>query len=121
DFNWFGFNWNRNYNSIRLVGGIQMEAAAPVSASFGEVLNGRVAGLKVKESSDTMNYSVDDIAYGEEPDDSLKQIFEDNKNDLNNVQARKALQETAFFYPNLKTDEKGNIKIQFTTPESLTS
>src|SRR5690606_35509694 len=73
------------------------------------------------ESSDTMNYSVDDIAYGEEPDDSLKQIIEDNKNDLNNVQARKALQETAFFYPNLKTDEKGNIKIQFTTPESLTS
>ncbi|MGB6083655.1 alpha-2-macroglobulin family protein [Moheibacter sp.] len=40
---------------------------------------------------------------------------------LNQVQARKNLQETAFFYPNLRTDEKGNVKIQFTTPESLTS
>ncbi|MFA7616565.1 MAG: MG2 domain-containing protein [Weeksellaceae bacterium] len=40
---------------------------------------------------------------------------------LNQVQARKNLQETAFFYPNLRTDENGNVKIQFTTPESLTS
>ncbi len=40
---------------------------------------------------------------------------------LNQVQSRTNLQETAFFYPTLKTDEKGNVKIQFTTPESLTS
>src|SRR5690606_3803852 len=40
---------------------------------------------------------------------------------LNQVQSRRNLQETAFFYPNLRTDEKGNVKIQFTTPESLTS
>lgn len=40
---------------------------------------------------------------------------------LNQVQSRRALQETAFFYPHLRTDEKGNVKIQFTTPESLTS
>lgn len=39
---------------------------------------------------------------------------------LNQVQSRRALQETAFFYPNLKTDKYGNIKIQFTVPESLT-
>lgn len=39
---------------------------------------------------------------------------------LNQIVARKALQETAFFYPNLRTDENGNIKIQFTVPESLT-
>ena len=40
---------------------------------------------------------------------------------LNQVQSRRALQETAFFYPHLRTDEKGNVKIRFTTPESLTS
>lgn len=39
---------------------------------------------------------------------------------LDNVQARTNLNETAFFYPDLKTDEKGNIIIEFTTPESLT-
>ncbi|PZF72833.1 alpha-2-macroglobulin family protein [Taibaiella soli] len=33
---------------------------------------------------------------------------------------RKNLQETAFFYPQLKTDAEGNIRIQFTIPEALT-
>ena len=49
-------------------------------------------------------------------------IIKTNKGqeNLNQVQARKNLQETAFFYPQLKTDEKGNVKIQFTVPESLT-
>ncbi|WP_405351307.1 MG2 domain-containing protein [Nonlabens sp. Asnod3-H03] len=39
---------------------------------------------------------------------------------LNNVQARKNLQETAFFFPELRTDEKGNLKFSFTSPEALT-
>ena len=39
---------------------------------------------------------------------------------LDNVQARTNLNETAFFYPNLKTDANGNVIIEFTTPESLT-
>ncbi len=39
---------------------------------------------------------------------------------LDQVKARTDLNETAFFYPNLKTDSKGNIIVEFTTPESLT-
>ena len=39
---------------------------------------------------------------------------------LDNVKARTNLNETAFFYPSLKTDAKGNVIIEFTTPESLT-
>lgn len=39
---------------------------------------------------------------------------------LDNVQARTNLNETAFFFPNLKTDANGNVIIEFTTPESLT-
>ncbi|MFV0184450.1 MG2 domain-containing protein [Empedobacter falsenii] len=39
---------------------------------------------------------------------------------LDQVKARTNLNETAFFYPNLKTDSKGNIIVEFTTPESLT-
>lgn len=37
------------------------------------------------------------------------------------IVARRALQETAFFYPDLYTDKNGDIKIRFTVPESLTS
>ena len=43
-----------------------------------------------------------------------------NAEKLNQVQARKNLEELAFFYPNLKTDANGNVLIEFTTPESLT-
>lgn len=39
---------------------------------------------------------------------------------LDQVKARTNLNETAYFYPNLKTDAKGNIIVEFTTPESLT-
>ncbi len=45
---------------------------------------------------------------------------EEKDSALNNVQARKALQETAFFYPNLRTDKDGNVSFDFTVPESLT-
>ncbi len=39
---------------------------------------------------------------------------------LSQVQARKNLQETAFFYPNLYTDKDGNISFEFDSPEALT-
>lgn len=39
---------------------------------------------------------------------------------LNNIQARKNLQETAFFLPELRTDQDGNLKFSFTSPEALT-
>ncbi|WP_431243107.1 alpha-2-macroglobulin family protein [Flavobacterium sp. P21] len=40
---------------------------------------------------------------------------------LSQVKARKNLSETAFFLPHLKTDEKGNISFNFTSPEALTA
>lgn len=36
------------------------------------------------------------------------------------IQPRSNLQETAFFFPALKTDADGNVRIQFTIPEALT-
>ncbi|MFT7083474.1 MAG: TonB-dependent SusC/RagA subfamily outer membrane receptor [Nonlabens sp.] len=38
----------------------------------------------------------------------------------NNVQIRKDLKETAFFLPELQTDQEGNLKFFFTSPEMLT-
>ncbi|MCD6065074.1 MAG: alpha-2-macroglobulin, partial [Flavipsychrobacter sp.] len=37
-----------------------------------------------------------------------------------NVSLRKDFRETAFFFPQLKTDEEGNIRMEFTLPEALT-
>jgi uncharacterized protein YfaS (alpha-2-macroglobulin family) len=47
-----------------------------------------------------------------------------NKKDLealNQVTTRKNLSETAFIFPHLKTDSKGKISFNFTSPEALTS
>ncbi|WP_425077466.1 alpha-2-macroglobulin family protein [Psychroserpens sp. S379A] len=41
-------------------------------------------------------------------------------NDLNPVKIRKNLQETAFFFPQLQTDNEGHVSFNFTTPEALT-
>jgi len=40
---------------------------------------------------------------------------------LTQVKARKNLSETAFFFPNLKTDGKGKVSFGFTSPEALTA
>lgn len=53
---------------------------------------------------------------------------EDNADDagtsdksLDQVQLRENLNETAFFYPALETDSKGQVSLKFTLPESLTT
>ncbi len=40
--------------------------------------------------------------------------------DLENVSARKNLNETAFFFPHLTTGEDGSVRMEFTMPEALT-
>lgn len=45
---------------------------------------------------------------------------EEKKPDLSKVQARKNLNETAFFYPHLLTDKDGVVTINFKMPEALT-
>jgi len=40
--------------------------------------------------------------------------------DLSKVPVRQNLNETAFFYPDLKTDSEGNVSFEFTSPEALT-
>ncbi len=45
---------------------------------------------------------------------------ETKKQNFDDVKIRKNLQETAFFFPQLQTDEEGNVSFNFTTPEALT-
>jgi uncharacterized protein YfaS (alpha-2-macroglobulin family) len=124
DFNWFGFNWDFYEYTI-----MSYSLAAPPSPVASaeitvEEAEGVVYAAKAKNSN---GYFMKERDKDGILDDSLvleEAIIlgtENNNPKLDNVVARRALQETAFFYPNLKTDEKGNIKIQFTTPESLTS
>lgn len=55
--------------------------------------------------------SVDEVAEQETADEQQEE----------NVQVRENLDETAFCYPTLTTDEKGQVVMKFTLPESLTT
>ena len=52
-------------------------------------------------------------------DEEIKQEKDETKNVKPSM--RENLNETAFFYPQLQTDGKGNVSIKFTLPESLTT
>ena len=43
-----------------------------------------------------------------------------NEEALDKIAVRQNLNETAFFYPDLKTDSEGNVNFEFTSPEALT-
>lgn len=61
-----------------------------------------------------------------ETDEAIEEIeetpYEISKTEqqLNQVKARTNFKETAFFFPHLRTDTKGNISFEFTMPEALT-
>ena len=75
----------------------------------GQALAGKVAGVSIEQDSNMIL--------------STKSGSKNNselKSDFDNIQIRKNLQETAFFFPHLKTDKEGNVSFSFTTPEALT-
>ena len=51
-------------------------------------------------------------------DPIVEQVEE--KEEVSEVPIRKNLQETAFFFPELRTDEEGNVSFSFRSPEALT-
>ena len=64
---------------------------------------------------------VEQLNAGGELDEGIPEVQSENeKPNFENVQIRKNLQETAFFFPQLRTDAEGNISFSFTTPEALT-
>jgi len=64
--------------------------------------------------------SVDEVQPSEEEDDLKTTKNEFTHTSLNLPFLRKNLQETAFFFPQLKTDKDGGVSFSFTAPEALT-
>lgn len=112
-FNWFD-------GDIELEGvvisGMKLERQAKslgyASSPVAEQLSGRVAGIQI--SRDTMSKT-------KEIEEVVKNLPNVNSTkDLDKIQVRQNLNETAFFYPNLMTDKDGNVSFEFTSPEALT-
>ena len=72
------------------------------SSLDGAALQGKIGGLELAQNAAGVETAVDESGY-------MK------------TQLRENLNETAFFYPALTTDEDGNVAIKFTLPESVTT
>ncbi|MGE5943127.1 MAG: alpha-2-macroglobulin family protein, partial [Flavobacteriales bacterium] len=119
--NWFGFYF---VNNIRVM---NTSAIYGSKAANVQALNGMVSGVQVERES----FSLDEadmepaLIRGKSsnvlppPAPNIPKGIEENPN-LDTVQIRKNLQETAFFFPQLQTDKDGNVSFSFTTPEALT-
>ncbi|SDB66482.1 Alpha-2-macroglobulin family protein [Flavobacteriaceae bacterium MAR_2010_188] len=118
ELNWFGFNFgNFRDDDIKIRGMSTQAVQAPESLEEDVVmaLSGKVSGVNIGD--DAMNKNYDNR--------EEENISSDNKNktktSFENISIRKNLEETAFFFPHLKTDSEGNISFSFKTPEALTS
>ncbi len=116
------------YNKIQMRG--QTKMAAPVmsaimdsNGSVDEKSNRRMVKLPKTEKPDTDGDGVTDDFDKEPNTEKGRKVnasgVSDNSNDAP-VQIRKNFNETAFFFPELKTDANGNISFSATLPEALT-
>ena len=117
-FNWFGFHFGYENRNLRFARGL-LRKSAPIAM---DMLSNETEIEEVAfEMQEPMDASLDEaviVGYG---------ISVDKENDIakkepsfDGIQIRKNLQETAFFFPQLRTDKDGNVSFEFTTPEALT-
>lgn len=104
--NWFGLSAYGKY-LMRGAGGAKDVSEYSVTPG---VMNNMEAGYADKSESST--------AQGAVPPPPGEQQTE--KPEPETFQVRRDFKETAFFYPELRTDESGNVVIEFTLPESFT-
>jgi len=86
-------------------------------------LEGKAAGVSIRAEAEMVEGDVAFMKVAESPvtrDSVEKPSPKQEEQALKGIVARKNLQETAFFYPHLKTDKEGNVSFNFTVPESLT-
>ncbi|NMH87755.1 alpha-2-macroglobulin family protein [Flavivirga algicola] len=123
--NWFGFYFGNNYLAERT---LSKFSSRVVNAPMAPEMEAEES-VDFKAESDSAN--LDEVAVvgysseliNDEDDLELKEELIEKKLEepnFDNVKIRKNLQETAFFFPQLKTDLEGNVSFSFTTPEALT-
>ncbi len=109
--NWFGFNFG-----ILRYGNIVFKRQKSLGMEHPEAVNANaVDEVTVSGYSPEANSNVE-TKYSPKKE---KKPLSKPKEKLQ-ITARKNLQETAFFYPQLHTDKNGNISFSFTIPEALT-
>ncbi len=111
--NWFGLeiNGTRNSRPIMIRGAKSMNFAFEEDAVFSIVENDKNVDKSKSEIESSMPIP---------PPPASIVVSNNISNNETPVQVRSNFNETAFFYPQLRTDSAGNVKFSFTAPESLT-
>ena len=114
NLNWFGYDFYQyNYPS----GGLRRSAAPMMSKSRdGDKQKKEISSELAMDDSKLSEVVV--VGYGTRKNQPPTPPT--SKENFSEVKIRKNFNETAFFFPDLKTDENGNIIINFTIPEALT-
>jgi len=115
--NWFGLEISE-YNQYRQTTMRRSAAFTSMATVIGSNdVNGKdIADIKEVVTEAPREFKEVTIASALEGKSAGLEVTETKKT----VQLRTNFNETAFFYPQLRTDEKGNVKFTFTAPESLT-
>ncbi len=120
--NWFGFHFRLGKTKYLMkkssVSRIEVqEEAMMMFENDAELESVIVTGASTEK---TLIYSTKKEQSGGAVIAEITKKENEEKPTFDNVKIRKNLQETAFFFPQLKTDEGGNVSFSFTTPEALT-
>ena len=90
---------------------MKMASRAPAAA----MLEGKVSGVQVQQNAIADSSSIDEVVVtgvGVKPASAAPSD--------NTIQPRRNFNETAFFFPDLRTDKDGTIEFSFTMPEAVT-
>ena len=117
---WFGFYFGYNNQFEILYKSSELEEEVVITAN-GINKERKAIGYAVSKP-DSEDVEMDAMENEEViiEDEETDNATNPSKEDFTQVTIRKNLQETAFFFPQLQTDEKGNVSFSFTTPEALT-
>ncbi|MEZ4792662.1 MAG: alpha-2-macroglobulin family protein [Gelidibacter sp.] len=121
--NWFGFyfgNGRTKYlmRNLASAPGVQINEDAMMEFEADEKLETVMVMDSVNKKALIFNSRTEQS--GGYIDAEITKKEEQKTESFDNVQIRKNLQETAFFFPQLQTDAEGNVSFNFTTPEALT-
>ncbi len=101
--------------------GVEVMQSAVTKSVNVEGYNLEVPDIEHEASSGFINFNFKtDKAGNISKAGSIEENNKPNQEQNTGVAIRKNFNETAFFFPDLKTDDKGNISFSFTMPEALT-
>ena len=121
ELNWFGFYFGNNYRYLRKNKRVSSPEAVAMVSDSAELEEVVVVGYGTK-TKEAYTGSATKIESDEKWNtrNSGDNVTKDEEINADNIQIRKNLNETAFFFPQLQTDKEGNVSFNFTAPEALT-